>query len=144
MIKEKEYNTLLKLSEDLAEEYTKHIKMFNHVSKFYVSDYEISPALCNFVKYKNQLEKTEEREKMHDLYKQMLGEIAMAINHDVPKDLCTTADAVRWLRDDRRKLERELGEVRAALRAMNEYYKEYEITGVLYKQVEAALKGESK
>lgn len=36
---------------------------------------------------------------MSDQNTQMLGEIAAIISDDVPKEICLTTDAVRWLRD---------------------------------------------
>lgn len=41
---------------------------------------------------------------MSDQNTQMLGEIAALVADDVPKEICTTSDAVRWLRDQYRAL----------------------------------------
>jgi hypothetical protein len=53
--------------------------------------------------------------KAPDQNTQILGEIAMAIADDVPKEICLTVDGVRWLRDryrDGQKALRELEKIR--------------------------------
>jgi len=43
------------------------------------------------------------QDSVPDQNTQMLGEIAMAIADDVPKEICLTVDGVRWLRDKYRE-----------------------------------------
>ena len=55
-------------------------------------------------------------------YKQQLGVIA-ALTDDAPKEICTTVDAVRWLRDryrDGQKALRELDKIRTEKLAVRE------------------------
>lgn len=58
---------------------------------------------------------------------QMLGEIAMAIADDVPREICLTVDGVRWLRDRYRagqKALRELEKIRTEKLAARDLHEE--------------------